>query len=171
MSSFNTLLQPVDFQIEQTPFGAWKRHRTAAGSYFAEFTSTRQIFGLPLFHYVTGKDPQTGRRKMAVGIVAIGRIAIGVFPIGQLAIGLFPFGQLSLGLIVGFGQLATGLISFGQIALGVLLGIGQISTGALAIGQFAIGYNVLAQRGFGVHVWDMVTRDPAVGRLFRFLRP
>jgi hypothetical protein len=165
----NYLFQPVDFKIDQTRFGTWRQHLNESGSLFREFTSHASMFGLPLLHYTAGRNPETGRRKIAKGIFAIGRIAIGVFPVGQMAIGLCPIGQLSLGLVFGIGQLATGVFAIGQCAIGVLFGAGQLATGVIAVGQFALGGHVLAQRGFGRHVWDTVNADPAARDFFKRL--
>jgi hypothetical protein len=163
----NLLLQPIDLKTEQTAWGTWQRYLSAGGSYYAEFISHRRILGLPLLHYTSGRDPRTGRRKIALGIVAMGRIAVGFFPVGQLAIGLCPIGQLSLGLILGIGQLATGLCAVGQFALGIIFGVGQLATGFIAIGQMAMGYYALGQAAFGTHI---VTAKSAAAALRHFLR-
>ncbi len=168
MTTTNLLLQPVDFKIEQTTLGTWKRHLTIGGSSYAEFMSTARMAGMPLVHITLGRNPETGHRKVAMGCIAIGRIAVGVVPIGQVAIGVCPIGQLSLGLLVGVGQLTTGIFAIGQMALGVLLGIGQFATGFYAIGQFGFGYYVLAQIGAGVHVWSTAVKDAVARRAFRF---
>ena len=150
----NVLLERVDYKVEETPFGTWRRFLSPTGFAYAEFTSRRRLFGLPLFAYTAGICPETGRRKMAKGVVALGKSALGVVAIGQLAIGLFPIGQFSLGLIFGLGQFSTGLLAVGQFALGGLLGFGQFTAGVVAIGQLALGWHVLAQKGVGVSVWS-----------------
>jgi hypothetical protein len=149
----NVLQQPVDYKIEQTSFGTWRRFLSPSGLAYAEFTSHQKYFGLPLISYTSGRCPETGRRKLANGIVAVGRFAVGVVPIGQVAIGVFPIGQLSLGLVLGVGQLATGLFAVGQAAIGVVFGFGQLATGVVAIGQIALGWHVMAQIGVGAQVW------------------
>lgn len=120
---------------------------------FEEFTSHRKVQGLPLFHYTAGICPETGRRTVALGIVAVGREAVGIVAIGQAAAGVVAIGQLALGLGIGLGQLATGLFVLGQVALALLVGVGQMATGVVAVGQFAIGYWVAAMGGIGVHMW------------------
>jgi len=165
----NLLLQQIEFQTEETSFGTWQRHLSVGGRYYAEFKSHRRVFGMPLVHYTHGRNPQTGGRTIAVGVVAVGRIAVGVFPVGQLAIGLCPVGQLSLGLILGIGQLATGVAAIGQVALGALFGAGQLATGYIAIGQLALGFYALGQAGFGAHVLSMKVKDAAARHFFRFL--
>jgi hypothetical protein len=165
----NMLLQPADFQTVQTALGTWHRHLSVGGDYYAEFTSHRRLLGLPLVHYTHGRHPQTGRRKTAMGIVAVGRIAIGVFAVGQLAIGFCPLGQLSLGLVVGIGQLALGLAAMGQIALADVFCIGQIAIGHIAIGQCAVGHYVLGQARYGAHILTMKGAVAAARHFFRML--
>jgi hypothetical protein len=99
----NLLYETIDYKIEETALGTWKSFLGFNGQLFREFTSHRQIFGMPLLHYTYGRDPKTGRRKVARGFFAVGRIAIGVFPVGQLAIGIIPIGQAAFGLIFGLG--------------------------------------------------------------------
>jgi hypothetical protein len=163
------LLQKVEFQTEENALGTWQRYLSAGGRYYAEFKSHRRMFGMPLLHYTHGRNPRTGRRTIAVGVVAVGRIAVGVFPVGQVAIGLCPVGQLSLGLIFGIGQLATGVAAIGQLALGVLFGAGQFATGYIAIGQFALGFYALGQVAVGAHVFSMKVKDAAARHFFHFL--
>ena len=57
---------------QTTVFGRWRRCRFANKRYFKEFVSHRRLWGVPLVHYVAGRDPQTGRRAVAKGIIAIG---------------------------------------------------------------------------------------------------
>ena len=47
---------------------------------------------LPLVHYTYGKCPETGKRIVAHGVIAVGRLAWGIIAIGQA----------SLGVVVGF---------------------------------------------------------------------
>jgi hypothetical protein len=149
----NLLLEPIDYKIEETPLGTWRRFAGANGMVYSEFTSRHRWFGLPLLAYTSGRCPETGKAKMAKGIIAVGRFALGVVAIGQVAIGLFPIGQVSLGLVLGLGQFATGLVAVGQFALGGVFGFGQFATGLVAIGQFALGWHVVGQIGMGAHVW------------------
>src|SRR5690242_5759546 len=105
----NLLLSAPEYKIEETALGTWRRFLYASGKSYAEFTSRRRIFGLPLIHYTSGVCPETGRRRVAKGIVAIGRVSVGVCAIGQAAFGVLAVGQLALGICLGLGQLATGL--------------------------------------------------------------
>src|SRR5438874_2553821 len=103
----NLLLEEIDYKVEETSFGTWKRYLNEAGLSYREFTSHRRWMGLPLLHYTAGRNPETGARKTAKGVIAIGRIAVGIISIGQLAIGVIAIGQLSFGLLLALGQLCT----------------------------------------------------------------
>ncbi len=140
---------PVDYRIDTTAWGTWRSFLSPTGQHFREFRSHMAILGWPLIHYTNGVSPETGRRKMASGFIAVGRKAFGVVAIGQLAIGLVTIGQASLGLLLGIGQLSTGVVAVGQAAIGLQLGLGQLATGAVAIGQIGWGRHVLAQFGSG----------------------
>jgi hypothetical protein len=162
----NVLRSDVDYIIQETANGIWRRYLYPNGNRFAEFKSYLNIGGLPLVHYTHGVCPQTGRRITAHGIVAVGRVASGVIAIGQFAIGLVAIGQLSIGLLLGIGQASFGAFCFGQLAVGLFFGAGQFATGQIAIGQFAYGVNVLAQMGWGKHVIDVHGVDPAAKSFF-----
>src|SRR4030067_98430 len=135
----NLLLENVDYKIESTRFGVWRRFLYPTGAYFAEFKSHATFWGLPLLHYTHGKCPETGKRIIAKGVLAVGRLAMGVLAIGHASFGLIAIGQLGLGLLLGLGQGATGLYAIGQVAGGLLFGLGQIATGEIAIGQIGLG--------------------------------
>jgi len=163
----NLLLEPVDYKIDETPLGTWRRFMYPDGGLFEEFTTHRRLFGLPLLHYTYGKCPETGRRIVAKGIIAVGRMSLGGLAIGQASCGVLAVGQLALGALFGLGQASTGLFAMGQLAMAALFGVGQFATGYAAIGQFALGKYVLAQFGFGQHVWDMRGVAPAAREFFR----
>lgn len=162
----NLLYETIDYKIETTPLGTWKSFLGINGMLYREFTSHSHCWGLPLIHYTYGRDPATGRRKLARGIFAVGRIAFGIFPVGQLAIGVMPVGQLSLGLLFGLGQVSTGFIAIGQVAIGLLAGVGQLAFGLVSIGQFAAGFYCLGQLALGVHEWTVRHCDPMAKRFF-----
>jgi len=157
----NRLLEEVEYRVESTRLGTWRRFMYPNGQLFAEYRSHARLFGLPLIHYTSGISPQTGRRITARGILAVGRVAVGVIAIGQAAVGVLALGQLAIGLMFALGQGAIGAAAIGQLGFGVRLGVGQIATGATAIGQVAYGEHVLAQVGIGRHVWDQSAQDPA----------
>ena len=165
----NLLLENVEYRIEATPRGTWRRYLYPTGACYAEYRSHATLFGLPLVHHTRGVCPETGRRKVAKGVFAFGRLAVGVFAFGHAAFGLVAFGQLALGLLFGLGQAATGVAAVGQLALGVLFGLGQLATGVTAIGQLAIGQWVLGQIGLGEHRWVQGHVDAEAEAYFRGL--
>ncbi len=167
----NLLLEDIKYKIDETPRGVWRRFVYPTGELFEEFTSHRRLFGVPLLHYTRGKCPETGRRIVARGIVAIGRLAVGVIAIGHASAGIIALGQLALGVLLGLGQATTGVIALGQLAVAALFGLGQVATGYVAIGQFGFGQYVLAQFGFGTHVWDMREVSPVAEQFFRRFLP
>jgi hypothetical protein len=165
----NLLLENVEYKIETTDFGVWRRFVYPTGAYFAEFKSHATFWGLPLLHYTRGKCPETGKRIIAKGVVAIGRLATGIFAIGHASFGVIAIGQLGLGLLFGLGQGSTGLYAVGQVAVGSMFGLGQLATGEIAIGQLCYGKYVLAQFGHGDYVWSQNRADPEAVRFFRSL--
>jgi hypothetical protein len=152
----NQLFKQVEYQWEETALGIWRRYVYPNGSLFAEFTSHGHFGPMPILHYTYGKCPETGRRIVAHGFIAIGRLARGVIAIGHASIGIIAIGQLAIGLGLGLGQACTGCLAVGQLAIGAYFGLGQFAMGHIAIGQFAYGGYVLAQFGLGKHVWDAV---------------
>lgn len=165
----NMLLEKVDYRIEKTKLGTWRKYLYPTGEYFSEFKSHNTMFGLPVVHFTRGKCPETGRRIIAKGIIAVGRIAAGVLAIGQAAFGLLAIGQLGLGLLFGLGQASSGMLAAGQLAIGFYFGIGQLATGVIAIAQLGIGKYVLAQVGIGKYVWSQKVADPQAVEFFRSL--
>ncbi|MEW6599956.1 MAG: hypothetical protein AB1499_03210 [Nitrospirota bacterium] len=165
----NLLLEQIEYKTDKTDMGTWRRYVYPTGEYFAEFTSHKKMFELPLIHYTRGKCPETGRRLVAKGIIAVGRLAAGVLAIGHASFGLVAIGQLGLGLIIGLGQASSGMYALGQLAIGFYFGAGQIATGITAIGQIACGKYVLAQIGIGKHVWTQKAADPEAVEYFRSL--
>ncbi|AGA31176.1 hypothetical protein [Singulisphaera acidiphila] len=167
----NMLLEKVEYKVDETRLGVWRRFVYPDGQLFEEFVSYQRVLGLPLIHYTRGKCPETGKRIVATGVLAIGRMARGVVAIGQASLGIIAVGQLAVGLLVGFGQATTGMLAVGQLAIGGIFGLGQLATGTVAIGQFAIGRYVLAQIGLGEYVWDMRAASPVAQQFFRSLLP
>ena len=165
----NLLLENVEYKIETTNFGVWRRFVYPTDASFAEFKSHATFWGLPLFHYTRGKSPETGRRIIAKGVVAVGRLAMGILAMGHASFGVIAIGQLGLGILFGLGQGSTGLYAIGQLALGLMFGLGQFATGQIAIGQFAYGQYVLAQFGYGEYVWSQNRADPEAVSFFKSL--
>lgn len=169
MKPQNLLLEDVEYRIDETSLGTWRRFVYPTGAYFAEFKSHRTLGGLPLIHFTRGICPETGKRVVARGVVAVGRLAVGVLAIGQASLGAVAIGQLALGLLLGLGQASTGLFALGQLALGASFAVGQVAVGLTSIGQIGVGRHVLAQIGVGDHVWSMQREDPEAVEYFREL--
>jgi hypothetical protein len=167
-SAQNLLLSDIQYAVEETERGVWRRFVYPDGKRFAEYKSHSTWGGLPMLHYTYGVCPETGKRITARGVIAIGRFAHGMVAVGQVSMGIIAIGQLSFGVLLCISQAAFGGICLGQAAFGLLFGAGQIATGQIAIGQVAFGSYVLAQLGWGQHVVDIRSVD-AVGKDF-FLR-
>ncbi|MBN1931636.1 MAG: hypothetical protein JW786_08530 [Desulfobacterales bacterium] len=165
----NILLEDIEYKTEETPNGTWRRFVWENGRRFEEYRSKRTIWGMPLLHYTFGICPETGRRVTAKGFIAIGRKAAGVIAIGHASVGLIAIGQLAIGILFGLGQASTGLAAIGQLAIGILFGFGQLVSGFIAIGQLGIGKYVLAQMGWGEHLWTTRVKDKEVLELLRSL--
>ena len=167
----NLPLADVEYEITETARGHWRRFLYPNGQLFEEFISHAQLFGLPVLHFTRGKCPETGKRVVAEGIIAIGRLAMGILAIGQASFGVIAIGQLGVGLLFGLGQATTGMFALGQLAVATSFGVGQLATGYAAIGQIAYGKYVLAQIGFGQFVWDMRHASPDAVTFFRSFLP
>jgi hypothetical protein len=163
----NLLLEKVEYKIQETNFGIWRRYMYINGTSFHEFKTHKTIFGLPLIHYTYGRSPETGRRVCAKGIIAVGRLACGFIAIGHASLGLLAIGQLAIGIILGLGQLSSGIAALGQLAIGAYVGLGQFVIGYVAIGQLAFGKYVLAQLGIGEFVLSTRRFDPQAVEFFR----
>ena len=113
-----------------------------------EYRSREEINGWPLIHINLGTDPETGRPRVAKGVVAIGNIAIGIVSIGAVAFGLVTLAGVGLG-IVSLGGIALGIAALGGIALGY-----EVSLGAVVLAsKFAHGVITLDVQ-FGV--WTLL---------------
>src|SRR5205809_770365 len=71
----NMLLEEVEYKVEETPRGVWRRFAYPTGELFEEFTSHSRVLDMPFLHYTRGRCPETGKRVVAKGFIAIGRIA------------------------------------------------------------------------------------------------
>jgi len=169
--SENLLFAKIEYKFDETAFGVWRRFVYSNGDRFEEFVSHQRLGELPLLHYTYGKCPETGRRIVARGVVAIGRLAVGIVAIGHASVGVIAIGQLAIGLLFGLGQATTGFFALGQLVLAGLVGIGQITTGFVAVGQIAVGHYVLAQIGLGDFVWDTRAASPIAEQFFRSWLP
>lgn len=165
----NLLLKDVKYAWTETAWGRQRRFLYPGGQLFEEYVSNVRLFGWPLVHITRGKCPETGKRIIARGFIAIGRVAVGGVAVGQASFGVVAVGQLAVGLLFGLGQAATGVLCIGQLAIGLLFGLGQFVTGAVAIGQIGLGIYVLAQAGFGKYVWDSANVAPEAQQFFEFM--
>ena len=81
--------------------------------------SQAEIFGIPLFHNASGKDPATGKERIATGVFAFGNISVGLVACGRwIAIGGITVSPVSIGLWA-FGLIAIGLHAVGMFELSV----------------------------------------------------
>src|SRR5262245_30312569 len=170
-ASTNLLLTEIEYAVTDTRRGRWRRYLYPNGQLFAEYVSHARLFGMPVLHYTRGKCPETGKRIVAKGVIAVGRLALGIIAIGQASCGVIDVGQASVGVLLCLGQACLGMFALGQLALATSFGIGQFATGFAAIGQIAYGKYVLAQIGFGQHVWDMRGAAPAAVNFFQSFLP
>jgi len=131
--------------------------RPAQAPWGYEWRSKTELFGWPLVHVAIGRDATTGKRRVARGIIAI----------GQFGFGLITVAQFGVGFLLGFGQFVCGILAMGQVAVGLLFALGQFASGIVAVGQVALGTYVLAQVGFGSHVFDTRGRDQEAVEFFR----
>lgn len=114
-----------------------------------DYRSEAEIFGLPLIHITRGFDPDTGRRRVTKGVIAIGDVAIGVIAVGGVALGGIAIGGSALGLLA-FGGLALGLIAFGAVAFGLDFAMGVIAFSTMT----AIGWHAVAPHFIGANGID-----------------
>ena len=138
--------------------GAWMKQGI-------DYRSPMSLFGLPLLHVATGIDPATGRQRVAKGIIAIGDIAQGVIALGGVAMGGLAFGGMAMG-VLAFGGCALGLVSVGGLAVALIAAIGGGAIAPIALGGGAIGFFAFGGKGWGMHVLDSATRDPAAQEFF-----
>jgi hypothetical protein len=73
----NLLLEEIQFLVQETPNGVWRRFVYPNGQRFAEFKSHLAWGNMPLVHYTYGVCPETGKRITARGVIAVGRFARG----------------------------------------------------------------------------------------------
>jgi hypothetical protein len=173
----DTPAEHVQYEVEETRRGTWRRFRYPDGRRFEEYVSYCRLFGLPLVHTTRGLSPETSKHVVAHGVVAVGRrahgvVAIGQFArgfvaIGQIAIGFVAVGQMAVGVLFGLGQLATGVVAIGQLSIAGIFALGQLAYGYIAVAQVGTGAYVFAQQGFGAHVWDMSGAAPEAVDFFQ----
>jgi hypothetical protein len=107
-----------------------------------EYISDEEINGLPLIHINLGTHLETGRPRVAKGILAIGNIALGIVSIGGAAVGIVALGGLGLG-IVSLAGFAIGVVALGGVALGYEFALGAVALSTqVAIGVLSSGLSV-----------------------------
>ena len=109
-----------------------------------EYRSKEQINGWPLIHINVGTNPETGKARVAKGVVAIGNSAFGVVAMGGAAFGVVTLAGFGLG-IISLAGFAAGIIAFGPVALGYEYALGAVVLSA----KTAIGVIDLAQTFLG----------------------
>jgi len=130
-----------------------------------DYRSRRTLWGLPLVHVATGMDPETGRRRVAKGIIAIGDTARGVLAFGGVAVGGIAFGGLAVG-VIAIGGATLGLLAIGGLAVGLIAAFGGGAIGTIALGGGAIGYYAYGGSAWGAHAVSAIAKDPAAVAFF-----
>ncbi len=130
-----------------------------------DYRSKTTLFGLPWLHVTSGVDPQTGKVRVAKGIIAIGPIAKGFFAMGGRAYGAFAFGGVAIGGLT-FGGLGLGLFSFAGLAVGLIAALGGLVGAPIAVGGMAVGYQAFGGSAYGVHAYGPNVRDAAAQAFF-----
>ena len=116
-----------------------------------EWKSNATLFGWPIVHVAFGRNPRTGEKMVAKGVVAIGDVAVGglavggasvgIISVGGVAAGVNAMGGCAAGLQAAVGGFAVASVAFGGMAIG-LIAFGGSALGALAFGGAATGYVV-----------------------------
>jgi len=131
-----------------------------------DYRSKASLFGLPLLHVTSGADPETGRERIAKGIIAIGGRARGVIAFGGVATGGIAMGGVAIG-VISLGGLATGLFAFGGMSVGLIGAFGGMALAPVAIGGGALGYYSFGGGAFGMHALGGNADDPAAREFFQ----
>ncbi|MCA9174066.1 MAG: hypothetical protein KDB14_06215 [Planctomycetales bacterium] len=128
------LVSHPKFTVTRTAHGTIREFVHYDGATYREYTSETSLFGLPMLQIIRGINPETGKREVARGVVAIGQFAVGGIAIGQMAQGYIGIGQLATGRILAIGQLAVAPLALGQMTLAVAA-VGQMVFALAGIGQ------------------------------------
>ena len=111
------------------PFPANPRYRSGG-----EWVSQKMVGDRPLVHVAWGRNPQTGKMRVAKGVIAIGQFAKGDIAIGQFAFGkYFALGQFAASWVAAIGQFAAAPLAIGMLAIGAFI-IALIGVGLKLIG-------------------------------------
>lgn len=152
-----TQLDSISYQISKLPVGI----RRMLGY---DYKSKRTFMGLPLVHWVTRNDPNTGKPQEARGVFACGGKATGIFAFGGRARGIIACGGVAQG-VFAVGGVSMGVFSYGGFAFALLMSTGGISIGPVAVGGIAAGIFAFGGLGFS---WFPVVGDE-VGRFATWL--
>jgi hypothetical protein len=130
-----------------------------------EYRSPWTLWGLPLLHITQGLDPETGRTRLAQGVIAIGDRARGVVACGGVAVGVIAVGGLAMGGIA-FGGGALGIVSLGGLAVAAFMALGGGAIGWAALGGGAIGHYAYGGGVMGTHLLGTHVKDPEAQTFF-----
>jgi len=168
VSDIENELQSISEGTEQVGWNRGSRQRGSRrrGSGLRtgrEWKSKATILGWPVVHIAYGRNPRTGERLIAKGLIAIGDTAIGglavggrslgIVSIGGVAVGINAVGGVAIGLQSVLGGVAIGGYALGGLAIG-LIAIGGAANGGLAFGGSANGYVAAGGNGFGQYVLE-----------------
>lgn len=104
-----------------------------------EYRSQEDINDWPLIHINIGTNPETGRPRVARGVVAIGNVALGIVSIGPAAVGVVTLAGFGVGL-VSLAGFAIGIVALGGVALGYEIALGAaVLSAKSAFGAFVFG--------------------------------
>ena len=132
--------------INESKSGEYSQEVAITSGRDFEYRSEDELFGLPLIHITRGIDPNTGRRRVSRGIIAIGEVAIGVIAVGGFVLGGIAIGGMGIG-IIAIGGVAFGVMALGAISFGLFFAMGTV---ALSL-MYAIGWSALAPHFIGAN--------------------
>ena len=125
-----------------------------------EYRSNQEVNGWPLIHINLGTNPETGRPRVAKGMVAIGNIAFGVVSIGAAAFGVVTLAAFGLG-IVSLASLAIGVVALGALALGYENALGvvvfspKVANGVIALDLQSAFWLLLFMVSTALVIWGL----------------
>jgi hypothetical protein len=168
----NLAREPVDYRVVEGRYLVTRIFVYPSGLSYVERTSRATLLGWPLLHMTAGRCPETGRRTVAKGWVAVGRLAVGGIAVGQVAVGVLAIAQLGFALILLLGQAGlSGHTAVAQLGAARVTAVGQlVVAGREAVGQLAAAPYALGQVGLGRHVVDGRRRDPEAVAHFQTMR-
>ncbi len=102
----------------------------------AQVTVASRLGGRPLFQLAYGRNPITGKARVARAVVAVGQYAVGDLVLAQF----------------GFGR----FLAVGQFVVSYGVGIGQFAAAPLCVGMFGVGVWTLALLGVGYWLIGLV---------------